>query len=68
LVNRFLSHIDGNVVFFGLLAVAAFWFAIQLCWSVSGKRWHSVAMRLTGAVVLFGVGVVMVFFTAFGAN
>jgi hypothetical protein len=59
---------DGNTVFFGLLAVVAFWFGIQLCWSVTGKRWYSVAGRLAGAVALFGVGVVMIFFTAFGVN
>jgi hypothetical protein len=68
LFSRFLSHIDGNVVCFGLLAVAAFWFGIQLCWSVNGKRWHSVLLRLAGVVLLFGFGVVMVFFTAFGGN
>jgi hypothetical protein len=54
--------------FFGLLAVGAFWFAIQLCWSVVGKRWYSVAFRLICAVALFVFGVVMIFFTAFGTN
>jgi hypothetical protein len=54
--------------FFGLLAVAAFWFAIQLSWSVVGRPLYSVAFRLVGALALFGVGVVMIFFTAFGAN
>ena len=52
--------------FFGLLAVAAFWFAIQLCWSVAGKTWYSAGVRLVGAVALFGFGVLMIFFTAFG--
>jgi putative Mn2+ efflux pump MntP len=66
LLSRFFSHIDGSVVFFGLLAVAAFWFGIQLCWSVSGRRWYSVLARLAGALVLIGFGVLMIFFTAFG--
>ena len=52
---------------FGAIAVAAFWFAIQLCWSVVGKRWYSVVWRLLVALGLFGVGFVMIFFTAFGA-
>ena len=52
---------------FGLVAVAAFWFAIQLCWSVVGKRWYSIMWRLLAALVLFGLGFVMIFFTAFGA-
>jgi len=47
--------------------VAAFWFAIQLCWSVAGKRWYSVGWRLLLALGLFGLGFVMIFFTAFGA-
>jgi hypothetical protein len=68
LLSRFFSHIDGDTVFFGLLATAAFWFAIQLCWSVSGRRWYSVLLRLGGVVLLFGFGVMMVFFTAFGAD
>jgi hypothetical protein len=50
---------------FGAIAVAAFWFAIQLCWSVVGKPWYSVAARVAGAVALIGLGVVMIFFTAF---
>jgi hypothetical protein len=54
--------------FFGLLAVGAFWFAIQLCWSVVGKSLYSVVWRLIAAVALFMFGVVMIFFTAFGAN
>jgi hypothetical protein len=61
-----LSHIHGSMFFFGLLAVAAFWFAIQLCWSVVGKTWYSVGVRLVGALALFGFGVLMIFFTAFG--
>jgi hypothetical protein len=68
LFSRLISHINGGILFFGLLAVASFWFAIQLCWSVAGKRWFSVAWRLTVALALFGFGVVMIFFTAFGAN
>jgi hypothetical protein len=55
------------VVLFGLCAVAAFWFAIQLCWSAVGKRWYSVALRVVAALALFGVGFVMIFFTAFRA-
>jgi hypothetical protein len=61
-------HINWKVIFFGLLAVAAFWYAIQLCWSAVGKPWQSMVLRLVGAVALFGFGVMMVFFTAFGAN
>jgi hypothetical protein len=66
LFRTLISRIDGDVVFFGAIAVAAFWFAIQLGFSVGGRRWYSVAARLAGAVVLIGVGVVMIFFTAFG--
>jgi hypothetical protein len=51
---------------FGLMAVGAFWFGIQLCWSVKGRRWHGVVGRLLGALLLFGFGVVMIFYTAFG--
>jgi hypothetical protein len=54
--------------FFGLLAVGSFWFAIQLCWSVPGKTWFSVGVRVVGAAALFVLGVVMIFFTAFGSN
>jgi hypothetical protein len=68
LVTRLGLPIDGNVVFFGVLAVAAFWFAIQLGLSLKGRRWYSVAMRLLSALVLLGFGVVMIFFTAFGAT
>jgi putative Mn2+ efflux pump MntP len=68
LLSRWISHIDGDVVIFGTLAVVAFWFAIQLGFSVRGRRWQSVAARLAGAVVLVGFGVVMIFFTAFGTN
>jgi hypothetical protein len=66
LVNRLISHIDVYVVLFGVVAVAAFWFAIQLCWSVVGKQWYSVVWRLLVALGLFGVGFVMIFFMAFG--
>jgi hypothetical protein len=61
-------HINWKVIVFGLLAVAAFWYSIQLCWSAVGKPWQRVVLRLVGAVALFGFGVMMVFFTAFGAN
>jgi hypothetical protein len=67
LIQRLISHIDGYVVLFGLIAVAAFWFAIQLSWSVMGKPWFSVTWRLLVALGLFGLGLVMIFFTAFGA-
>ena len=66
-MNRLISHIDVYVVIFGAIAVAAFWFAIQLCWSVVGKKWYSVVWRLLVALALFGLGFVMIFFTAFGA-
>jgi hypothetical protein len=66
LVNRLISHIDVYVVLFGVVAVAAFWFAIQLCWSVVGKQWYSVVWRLLVALGLYGVGFVMIFFMAFG--
>jgi hypothetical protein len=61
-------HIHGGMFFFGLLAVGSFWFAIQLCWSVPGKTWFSVGVRVVGAAALFVLGVVMIFFTAFGSN
>jgi hypothetical protein len=67
LIQRLISHLDGYVVLYGLIAVAAFWFAIQLCWSVVGKPWYSVTWRLLVALGLFGLGFVMIFFTAFGA-
>jgi hypothetical protein len=66
LANRLISHIDIYVVLFGAVAVAAFWFAIQLCWSVVGKQWYSVVWRLLVALGLFGLGFVMIFFMAFG--
>jgi hypothetical protein len=66
LANRLISHIDVYVVLFGAVAVAAFWFAIQLCWSVVGKPWYSVVWRLLVSLGLFGVGFVMIFFMAFG--
>jgi len=62
-----LSHIDVYVVLFGVVAVAAFWFAIQLSWSVVGKQWYSVVWRLLVVLGLFGLGFVMIFFMAFGA-
>jgi hypothetical protein len=68
LANRLISHIDVYVVIFGSIAVAAFWFAIQLCWSVVGKQWYSVVWRVLAALGLFGLGFVMIFFTAFGLN
>ena len=55
------------MILFGAIAVAAFWFAIQLSWSVVGKQWYSVLWRLLVALGLFGVGFVMIFFMAFGA-
>jgi hypothetical protein len=66
LIRRLVSHIDGYMLAFGAVAVAAFWFGIQLCWSVVGKRWYSVVWRLIVALLLFAVGFVMIFFTAFG--
>jgi hypothetical protein len=60
--------VDAGGVFCGAVAVAAFWFAIQLCWSMVGKRWYSVAGRLACALMLLVVGVAMIFFTAFGAD
>jgi hypothetical protein len=66
LIQRLISHIDFYTLVFGAVAVAAFWFATQICWSVAGKRWYSVVWRLLLALVLYGVGFVMIFFTAFG--
>jgi hypothetical protein len=68
LFKRPIAHFDVYVVLFGAIAVAAFWFAIQLCWSVVGKRWYSVVWRLLAALGLFGLGFLMIFFTAFGPN
>ena len=65
--KRLISHIDASVILFGAIAVAAFWFAIQLSWSVVGKQWYSVVWRVLAALGLFGVGFVLIFFTAFGA-
>ncbi len=59
--------LNGYIVLFGAVAVAAFWFAIKLFWSVARKPWYSVVARLVGALVLLGLGVVMIFFTAFGS-
>jgi hypothetical protein len=66
LSHRLISRIDIYAVLFGLVAVAAFWFAIQLCWSVVGKPWYSLIWRLLAALGLFGLGFVMIFFMAFG--
>jgi hypothetical protein len=66
LVTGLIAHIDGDMLLFGATSVASFWFAIQLCWSVVGKRWFSVTWRLLAALGLFGLGFVMIFFTAFG--
>jgi hypothetical protein len=60
-------QVNGYIILFGAVAVAAFWFAIQLCWSVARKPWYSVMGRLVGALALFALGVVMIFFTAFGS-
>jgi hypothetical protein len=68
LFSRLLIHIDRYSVLFGVVAVTAFWFAIQLCWSVVGKIWYSVVWRLLAAVGLLGLGVVMIFLAAFGTN
>jgi hypothetical protein len=68
LFKRLISHIDASVILFGAVAAAAFWFAIQLSWSVVGKQWYSVVWRVLAALALFGLGFVMIFFTAFGAN
>jgi hypothetical protein len=38
LIHRPISHFDIYTVLFGAISVAAFWFAIQLCWSVVGSR------------------------------
>jgi hypothetical protein len=67
LIHRLISHFDIYTVLFGAASVAAFWFAIQLCWSVVGKPWYSKTWRLLAALGLLGVGFVMIFFTAFGA-
>jgi hypothetical protein len=67
LIQRLISHIDASVILYGAISVAAFWFAIQLSWSVAGKQWYSVVWRVLAALWLFGLGFVMIFFTAFGA-
>jgi type VI protein secretion system component VasK len=66
-LTRLLLAFNGYILLFGAVAVAAFWFAIQLFWSVARKPWYSVVARLVGALVLLGLGVVMIFFTAFGS-
>lgn len=68
MVKALAAHVDAAVIVFGLLAAGAFWFAIQLCWSAKGKQWYSVAARLAGAVALIAFGILMVFYTAFGAE
>ena len=67
MITPLAFQINLYIVLFGAVAVAAFWFAIQLCWSAAGKPWYSVVGRLMGALVLLGVGIVMIFFTAFGS-
>jgi hypothetical protein len=67
LYNRLISHFGVYSVLFGLVSVAAFWFAIQLCWSIVGKQWYSAMWRLFAALALFALGFVMIFFTAFGS-
>jgi hypothetical protein len=66
-LTRLLLALNGYILLFGAVAVAAFWFAIQLFWSVARKPWYSVVARLVGALVLLALGVVMIFFTAFGS-
>ena len=66
-MTRLLLAFNGYILLFGAVAVAAFWFAIKLFWSMARKPWYSVAARLVGALVLLGLGVVMIFFTAFGS-
>lgn len=56
------------MIVFGLLAVFSFWAAIQLFRAASGKHWYGVVVRVVGAVVLVCFGVLMVFYTAFGAD
>lgn len=63
-----LARLNATSIVQGAIAVAAFWFAIQLAWSVAGKRWYSAAGRVAGALVLVGVGVVMIFLTAFASQ
>ena len=62
------SHFSAATALFGVLAVAAFWAAIQICWSMSGKRWFSMLGRLVSAVLLIGFGILMVFYAAFGTG
>jgi hypothetical protein len=68
LIRRVLSHLDGYSVLFGGIAIAAFWFAIQLCWSMAGKQWYGVAWRVLAVVGLLSLGAVMIFFSAFGTE
>jgi len=53
LIQGLISRIHGYVILFGAIAVAAFWFAIQLSWSVVGKQWYSVLWRVLVALGLF---------------
>jgi hypothetical protein len=68
LILSAFSHVSVAAAAFGVLAVAAFWMAIQICWAASGKRWFSVVGRLAGAVLLVFFGILMVFYTAFGTG
>ena len=68
MLRTLAADIDSSVIVFGLLAVGAFWFAIRLCWSAKGKQWYGVVARVVGAVALVGFGILMVFYTAFGAE
>ena len=67
MIHRLISHFDIYTVLFGAISVAAFWYAIQLCWSVVAKPWYSKMWRLLAALGLLGLGFVMIFFVAFGA-
>ena len=53
MIQRLISHIDASVILYGAISVAAFWFEIQLCWSVVGKQWYSVVWRVLAALGLF---------------
>jgi hypothetical protein len=68
LISSAFSHVSVATAVFGVLAVAAFWMAIQICWSASGKRWFSVVGRLAGAVLLIFFGILMIFYMAYGTS
>jgi hypothetical protein len=68
LIQRLISHIDASVILYGAISVAAFWFAIQLCWSVMGKQWYSGVWRVFVAMGLFGLGFLMSFLLRLGGN